>query len=85
MLTVINKPWSTQQPSAFCCIFRAYAVSQVKGQAAYGQAEKSLVTRRKLSLTASMPRIVRMDDVFMVGLGFWMRRGARKIAAIPSV
>lgn len=34
---------------------------------AYGQAEAQLVVRRTLSLTASLPRIVRVGDAFMVG------------------
>lgn len=50
-------------------MLRAYAVAQVGGrQASYGQAETSVVVRRKLSLTASMPRVVRMGDEFQAGV-----------------
>uniref|UniRef100_A0A7S3VJT0 Alpha-2-macroglobulin domain-containing protein n=1 Tax=Dunaliella tertiolecta TaxID=3047 RepID=A0A7S3VJT0_DUNTE len=50
-------------------VIRAYAVAKAGGQEAkYGQAERELVVRRKLSLSASLPRIVRMGDTFLAGV-----------------
>ncbi|KAL6763015.1 hypothetical protein V8C86DRAFT_462822 [Haematococcus lacustris] len=47
-------------------VVRAYAVS--KGGQALGSAEGQLVVRRSVSITASLPRAVRINDTFQAGV-----------------
>ena len=66
--------------------YRAFVVAAgPSGAARYGSAEASLVVRRALSLTAAVPRFVRVTDTFEAGVVVTVGSAPATVTVIAQV